>query len=194
MLTVLFFVAVFSSLLWLVYSLLYIHGLLAGVDLNSVNAATMAMYIGLTVLPVWIVWQVFGFVSQYFRTKGIDTRLTQLFNQMKKNQDYTDLVVRVMLDAEHEIKDGFVINKFDVFVADMNEILADIIQRCNVVSSVQSEQLWSRVKNGERWIIAKTLVEAAKNMMISVCIWLKKRGKIQYLKELCWNFAPAIKI
>lgn len=163
MLTVLFFVAVFSSLLWLVYALLYVYGLLAGVDLNSVNAATMAMYIGLTVLPVWIIWQVFGFVSQYFRTKGIDARLTQLFNQMKKNQDYTDLVVRVMLDAEHEIKDGFVINKFDVFVADMNEILADIVQRCNAVSTVQLEQLWNRVKNGERWIIAKTLVEAAKN-------------------------------
>ena len=163
MLTVLFFITVFSSLLWLVYALLYIHGLLAGVDLNSVNAATMAMYAGLTVLPVWIVWQVFGFVNQYFRTKGIDARLSQLFNQMKKNQDYTDLVVRVMLDAEHEIKDGFVINKFDIFVADMNEILADIVQRCNAVSTVQLEQLWNRVKNGERWIIAKTLVEAAKN-------------------------------
>lgn len=163
MLTVLFFITVFSSLLWLVYALLYIHGLLAGVDLNSVNASTMAMYAGLTVLPVWIVWQVFGFVNQYFRTKGIDARLTQLFNQMKKNQDYTDLVVRVMLDAEHEIKDGFVINKFDIFVADMNEILADIVQRCNAVSTVQLEQLWNRVKNGERWIIAKTLVEAAKN-------------------------------
>ncbi len=163
MLTVLFFITVFSSLLWLVYALLYIHGLLAGVDLNSVNAATMAMYAGLTVLPVWIVWQVFGFINQYFRTRGIDSRLTQLFNQMKKNQDYTDLVVRVMLDAEHEIKDGFVINKFDIFVADMNEILADIVQRCNAVSSVQLEQLWNRVKNGERWIIAKTLVEAAKN-------------------------------
>lgn len=163
MLTVLFFVTVFSSLLWLVYALLYIHGLLAGVDLNSVNASTMAMYAGLTVLPVWIVWQVFGFVNQYFRTKGIDVRLSQLFNQMKKNQDYTDLVVRVMLDAEHEIKDGFVINKFDIFVADMNEILADIVQRCNAVSTAQLEQLWNRVKNGERWIIAKTLVEAAKN-------------------------------
>ena len=58
MLTVLFFITVFSSLLWLVYALLYIHGLLAGVDLNSVNASTMAMYAGLTVLPVWIVWQV----------------------------------------------------------------------------------------------------------------------------------------
>lgn len=163
MLTVLFFITVFSSLLWFVYALLYIHGLLAGTDLNSVNAATMAMYAGLTVLPVWIVWQIFGFINQYFRTRGIDARLSQLFNQMKKNQDYTDLVVRVMLDAEHEIKDGFVINKFDIFVADINEILADIVQRCNAVSSVQLEQLWNRVKNGERWIIAKTLVEAAKN-------------------------------
>ena len=82
---------------------------------------------------------------------------------MKKNQDYTDLVVRVMLDAEHEIKDGFVINKFDIFVADMNELLADIVQRCNAASSLQLEQLWTRVKNGERWTIGKTLIEAAKN-------------------------------
>lgn len=163
MLTVLFFIAVFSSLTWLVYAGLYINGLLAGADLSSVTATTLAMYAGLTVLPIWVVWQIFGFVNQYFRTKSTDARLTQLFNQMKKNQDYTDLVVRVMLDAEHEIKDGFVINKFDVFVADMNEILADIIQRCNVASSLQMEQLWAKVKNGERWVIAKTLIEAAKN-------------------------------
>lgn len=163
MLTVLFFIAVFSSLTWLVYAGLYINGLLAGADLSSVTATTLAMYAGLTVLPIWVVWQIFGFVNQYFRTKSTDARLTQLFNQMKKNQDYTDLVVRVMLDAEHEIKDGFVINKFDIFVADMNEILADIIQRCNVASSLQMEQLWAKVKNGERWVIAKTLIEAAKN-------------------------------
>lgn len=163
MLTVLFFIAVFSSLIWLVYALLYINGLLAGADLSSVAATVLAMYAGLVVLPIWVVWQVFGFVNQYFRTKSTDARLTQLFNQMKKNQDYTDLVVRVMLDAEHEIKDGFVVNKFDVFVADMNEILADIVQRCNIASSMQMEQLWTRVKNGERWTIAKTLVEASKN-------------------------------
>ena len=163
MLTVLFFVAAFSSITWLVYAILYINGLLAGADLNSLAAADVALYIGLIVLPVWIIWQIFGFVNQYFRSKSTDNRLTQLFNQMKKNQDYTDLVVRVMLDAEHEIKDGFVVNKFDVFVADINEILADIVQRCNVASSMQLEQLWIRVKNGERWTIAKTLVEAAKN-------------------------------
>lgn len=162
MLTVLFFISVLTSLFWLVYIGLYINGQLSGGDLNSLDAARLAIYAGLTVLPVWIVWQVFGFISQYFRGKVIDNRLLQLFNQMKRNQDYTDLVVRVMLDAEHEIKDGFVINKFDIFIADMNEILADIVQRCNAASSLQLEQLWARVKNGERWMIAKALVEAAK--------------------------------
>lgn len=162
MLTVLFFASVFSSLTWLVYMFLYIRNVLGGNDLSSLSVETLALYAGLLCVPLWVVWQIFGYVNQYFRNKAADTRLTQLFNQMKKNQDYTDLVVRVMLDAEHEIKDGFVVNKFDIFIADMNEILADIVQRCNAASSLQMEQLWARVKNGERWTIAKTLVEAAK--------------------------------
>ena len=130
--------------------------------MSSVDAYTLALYAGLVVIPVWIVWQVFGFINQYFKTKSTDRKLEQLFSQMKKNQDYTDLVVRVMLDAEHEIKDGFVVGKFDVFVADMNEILADIVQRSNAASTVKLSELWLRVKNGERWSIAKTFIESAK--------------------------------
>lgn len=163
MLTVLFFISVFSSLTWLVYTILYIVGQLGGNDLNALPPEKVALYGALVVLPIWVVWQVFALVAGYYRAKSADLRLTQLFNQMKKNQDYTDLVVRVMLDAEHEIKDGFVINKFDIFIADMNEILADIVQRCNAASSLQLEQLWARVKNGERWTIGKALVEAAKS-------------------------------
>lgn len=162
MLTVLFFISVFSSLVWVIYAGLFVHTRFQTVDISSVDAYTLALYAGLVVIPVWIVWQVFGFISQYFRTKSTDKKLEQLYTQMKKNQDYTDLVVRVMLDAEHEIKDGFVVGKFDVFVADMNEILADIAQRSNAASSVKLGELWTRVKNGERWIIAKTFIENAK--------------------------------
>ncbi len=163
MLTVLFFISAFSSLVWLIYAGLFVYTRFQTVDMTSVDAYTLALYAGLVVIPVWIVWQVFGFVNQYFKTKSSDKKLEQLYTQMKKNQDYTDLVVRVMLDAEHEIKDGFVVGKFDVFVADMNEILADIAQRSNTASSVKLGELWGRVKNGERWIIAKTFIENAKN-------------------------------
>ena len=162
MLTFLFFLSVFSSLIWLIYSGMYVHERIATVDLSSQDPYMLALYAGLIVLPVWIIWQVLGFINQYFRSKSTEQRLLDLCKQMKKNQDYTDLVVRVMLDAEHEIKDGFVVNKFDIFVADMNEILADIVQRCNVASSMQIEQLWLKVKNGERWSIAKTFIENLK--------------------------------
>lgn len=68
-----------------------------------------------------------------------------------------------MLDAEHEIKDGFVINKFDLFISDMNESLSEIIQRCNIASSAQLEQLWQRVKRGERWVLGKAILDASKS-------------------------------
>ncbi len=148
--------------MWLIYSGLFVYHRFETVDMTSVDAYTLALYAALVMIPVWIVWQVFGFINQYFKTKSTDTKLQQLFTQMKKNQDYTDLVVRVMLDAEHEIKDGFVVGKFDVFVADINEILADIVQRSNIASTIKLEELWLRVKNGERWSIAKTFIENAK--------------------------------
>ncbi len=162
MLTILFCASCFSSLVWLIYAGLFVHNRFATVDVSSVDAYTLALYAGLVLIPVWIIFQVFGFINQYFKTKSTDKKLEQLYTQMKKNQDYTDLVVRVMLDAEHEIKDGFVVGKFDVFVADMNEILADIAQRSNAASSVKLTELWSRVKNGERWSIAKAFIESAK--------------------------------
>ncbi len=175
MLIVLFVISLFSSLGWLGYIILYIHGQLAGNDLSAQTPALLAVYAGLTVLPIWAVWQIFGLVSQFGKTRATDKSLQRLFNQMKKNQDYTDLVVRVMLDAEHEIKDGFVIGKFDVFVADLNEILADILQRCNAASSLQMEQLWARVKNGERWTIGKSLIEAAQ-MHTDFSAYLKEKA------------------
>ena len=192
MLTILFFVSVFSSLTWVVYIILYLNSKLAGNDLSSLPVSDVALYIGLIIAPVWAVWQLFGLISQHKNNLGVQQKLLQLHTQMKKNQDYTDLVVRVMLDAEHEIKDGFVINKFDVFIDDMNEILADIVQRCNAASSMQMEQLWNKVKNGERWAIAKRLVETSKNYEdFSSYLAEKSRKDVVFkgtLLEFCYRY------
>ena len=192
MLAVLFFISVFSSLTWVAYMGLYIASKLAGNDLSSLAVADVALYVGLIIVPVWAVWQIFCLISQYVHSSHIDKKLLQLFTQMKKNQDYTDLIVRVMLDAEHEIKDGFVVNKFDVFVADMNEILADIVQRCNAASSMQMEQLWAKVKNGERWAIAKRLIETSKSHNDFTVYLAEKSRKDEVFKgtllEFCYRY------
>lgn len=158
-----FFITVFSSVCWLIYALMFANDKLGEHSLATQSSADMLMLIAIVVIPFLIIWTVFGYINQFLFNRGMNRKQNELLKQLQKNQDYTDLVVRVMLDAEHEIKDGFVLNKFDVFINDMNEALSEVIQRCNIASSAQLEQLWQRVRRGERWSLGKAVLEAAKN-------------------------------
>ena len=163
MLNFAFFCAVFSSFSWFIYAVLYIRSQALDGGLFSQSPDIMLSFLAIVLAPVLLIWLVFGFINQYLGNHSSNEKQTELLRQLQKNQDYTDLVVRVMLEAEHEIKDGFVINKFDTFIADMNESLSDIIQRCNIASSAQLEQLWLKVQRGEKWALGKAIIEAAKN-------------------------------
>lgn len=158
MLTLAFFISAFVSTSWLIYAIMYINDHLDGAQFSSLPLQESTEYIALVLLPILIMWMIFGYVHQFFATKFISRKTFKLLQQMKKNQDYADLMVRIMIDAEHEIKDGFILNKFDLFISDMNELLADLLIRCNLVSSGQLESLWNKVLHGERWSIAKILI------------------------------------
>ena len=163
MLAFTFFIAVFSSASWLIYAWMYINSKFASLNLWELPSSELLSLVAIVVVPIITVWAIFGFINQYVNNKGILLKQSELLRQLQKNQDYTDLVVRVMLDAEHEIKDGFVLNKFDMFVADMNEALAEIIYRCNIASSAQLEQLWLKVRRGEKWTMGKAILDASKS-------------------------------
>lgn len=169
-----FFTAVFSSAFWLIYSLMFVHNKLSDGGLFSQDIQLMLMYTCAIFLPIFVIWAVFGYINQFLNNRSLNRKQSELLNQLQKNQDYTDLVVRVMLDAEHEIKDGFVLNKFDVFINDMNEALGEVIQRCNIASSSQLDQLWQRVRRGERWALGKAVVEAGKNQN-TFNAWVKEK-------------------
>ena len=163
MLAFAFFVAVFSSVSWLIYAWLYIDSKFSSLTLWELPSSELLSLMAIVLVPILTIWVIFGFINQYINNKGILLKQSELLHQLQKNQDYTDLVVRVMLDAEHEIKDGFVLNKFDMFVADMNEALAEIIYRCNIASSAQLEQLWLKVRRGEKWTMGKAILDASKS-------------------------------
>ena len=163
MLSFAFFCAVFSSASWLIYAVLYIRSQMLDGGLFSQAPDIMLSFLAIALVPVLLVWLIFGFINQYCGSRFANEKQTELLRQLQKNQDYTDLVVRVMLEAEHEIKDGFVINKFDTFISDMNEALSDVIKRCNIASSAQLDQLWQKVQRGEKWALGKAVIEAAKN-------------------------------
>ena len=163
MLSFAFFCAVFSSASWLIYAVFYIRSQMLDGGLFLQSPDIMLNYLAILLLPILLIWLIFGFINQFFGNRFANIKQTELLRQLQKNQDYTDLVVRVMLEAEHEIKDGFVINKFDTFISDMNEALSDVIKRCNIASSAQLDQLWQKVQRGEKWALGKAVIDAAKN-------------------------------
>lgn len=158
-----FFVSVFSTVVWLIYAFLFVSEKLAGIPLNSLSLFDASIYTAFMILPVFVLWAVFGYINQYLQTRNLSSNMLSLFKQMKKNMDYTDLVARIMLEAEQEIKDGFILNKFDIFIADMNELLAEIIRRTGIASSEQIENLWIKVQNGGKWSFGRVLIEVCQN-------------------------------
>ena len=163
MLALAFFVSVFSTVVWLIYSFLFVADKLAGLPLTSLSLFDASIYMAFIILPVFVLWSVFGYINQYLHNRNLHSNMLSLFKQMKKNMDYTDLVARIMLEAEQEIKDGFILNKFDIFIADMNELLAEIIRRTGIASAEQIESLWTKVQNGGKWSFGKVLIENSQN-------------------------------
>ena len=154
-----FFTLIFSSLLWLIYSLRFIFDNLKGISFFDAGIANIMLYTLLVCLPIFLMWAVFGFVSQYLSNRSFSLQLQKLFVQMKKNQDYSDLLARVLIETEQQVKDGFVLNRFDLLIADMNELLSEIIRGCKLASGEQIENLWNKVQNGGKWSFGKVIIE-----------------------------------
>ena len=159
MLAFAFFTLIFSSLLWFIYAIRFINDSLAGISFFDAGIANIMLYTLLVCLPIFLMWAVFGFVNQYLNNKNVNIQLRKLMSQMKKNQDYSDLLARVLIETEQHINDGFVLTKFDLLIADMNELLSEIIRSCKLASAEQIEHLWSKVQNGGKWSFGKVIIE-----------------------------------
>lgn len=150
-----FFIAGFASVFWLVFSFRYIGA--ASIVAGSEGA--LLQNISWCFFPLAVIWGIFAVIKGYYSQKKIFTMLYNLSEQGKKSAETALAVGQAVLDAEVELKNGFLLQQFNLLISDINEILSDIIKRSNSVSSTQLEHLWSRASGGERWLIAKTFIE-----------------------------------
>lgn len=163
MLALSFFTVVFSSLLWVIYAIVQVADKLSDGALNNAGIVDISIYVAFVLLPVFALWVIFGIISQYLHNQNFNRNLFYLLSQMKKNQDYSDLLARIMLEGEQQIKDGFAIQQFDLFISDMNELISEIIQRSSLASPEQIDRLWSKVRNGGKWAFGKVIIEVNQN-------------------------------
>ncbi len=163
MLAFCFGISAFSSVLWAFYSLSFMFEKLGARSVGALSLVEFSLYAALIVLPIFLIWAIFGFVMQFLFNKTLNKNLFHLYSQMKKNQDYTDVVARLILESERQAKDGFILGKFDTLVADLNEILSEIIQKTKIASPEQIDALWQKAQNGGKWAFAKVIIEVWQN-------------------------------
>lgn len=159
MLTVALFGTIFSSIVWLAYSLHFVILSLSGMSFFDAGLTNVLLYTLFVCLPLLLLWAVFGFINQYLHNRTTGWQMHKLFAQMKRNQEYSDLLARIMLESEQNIKNSFILSRFDVFIADMNELLSEFILRERLVSPEQNENLWIKAQNGGKWSFGKVLIE-----------------------------------
>ena len=168
MLSAAFFVSVFSSIIWLFYSIS---------NMSGENMESFSLSVAVVALPILILWVVFGYIYQYFSTSVLNKNMYSLFKQMRKNQEYADAMIKVLLESHDSYKNGIILNKFDMFIADMNELLSEIIERGNLSTSEQIDSLWVKVKNGGKWALGKVLIDVYQNQPNLPKILLEKSLK-----------------
>jgi len=163
LLALIFFALIFTSFLWLFFSLSFVADSLSGISFFDAGIANIILYTLLVCLPIFLLWTVFGYINQYLQNQKMSGQLHKLWGQMKKNQDYSDLIARALIEAKQSMNDGFMLSRLDLLIADLNELLSEIINSGNLASTDKIDALWAKVQNGGKWSFGKIIIEASKS-------------------------------
>ena len=151
--------AVFLSVVWGVFAIQFVVEALQGISLLDAGILNVILYTLFVSIPVVLIWGIYGFINQTIYNSKLSKQMQKLFAQMKKNQEYSDLLAKVMLANERESKSAVELNRFVLLLADLNELLSDFIARQHLASEEQIEYLWTKVQNGGKWSFGKVVIE-----------------------------------
>ncbi len=156
MLNISFFTAAFASITWLIYSSrnLNIFNLINQTNIEQLYQSTIII-----LLPIIVIWGVFALIRNHFSDKRVSKYIYNLLDQVNKNTTTAINLSNSLKETDNKLKNGFMLQEFNLLISDINEILSDIIKRSNSASSTQLEHLWARTAGGERWLMAKTFIE-----------------------------------
>lgn len=158
MLTTTFFFAFFLSISWIIYIAAYIQTHLIGMTIASLGLTDLAIYTGISLFPIFVIWSVWGYIYQFMQARSFQKQMNILTLQLKQGHEYSDMIARILIQLGTNASNEFVVNKIDLFLGEMNEILADILTRYKLISDEHIDRIWSEVQKGNKWGFAKAII------------------------------------
>lgn len=159
MMTAVLSVLIFMSIVWVVGAWHFIEMSLSGISFFDAGILNIILYGLFICIPLFLIWWMFSTACQTLYNRRTFVQMKTLFAQMKKNQEYSDLLARIMLGSEQDNRNAFEMSRFDLLLSDLNELLSDFISRQRMASEDQIEYLWTKVQNGGKWSFGKVIIE-----------------------------------
>ena len=147
-----FLITSFLSISWFFYCL-------KNIDPNFSSIAQIYPNVLMILTPILIMWVIFAIIKNYAQNSLNTQRINFFLEQTQKNTKAITSLTEVVSSYSKEIKSNFILQQAELLISDINEILSEIIKRSNSISSLQMEHLLTRASKGERWLIAKSLIE-----------------------------------
>lgn len=158
MLTFSFFTAVFLTISWLMYIGSYLYTRLNGISPAALGLTDLAVYTALAAAPLFVIWGIWGSVYRFRREKNQQKQFKMIEAQFKQNQEFLEIVARLLYQGQQSRHSQFILSQTELFVNELNGLIADMLQRYNFISDSEAARLWTTAEKGNKWGFAKALI------------------------------------
>lgn len=131
---------------------------LGGVSPAALGLTDLAVYTALAVVPLFVIWMTWNGFYRFRHEKNLQKQFKNIEAQFKQNQEFFEIVARMLWQGQQNRQNHFVLERTELFVSELNGLLADMLQRYNFISDSEAAKLWSTAEKGNKWGFAKALI------------------------------------
>ncbi len=162
MLTFSFFTAVFLTISWLMYIGSYLYSRLNGISPAALGLTDLAVYTALAVAPLFVIWGIWSSVYRFRREKNQQKQFKMIEAQFKQNQEFLEIVARLLYQGQQSRHGQFILSQTELFVNELNGLIADMLQRYNFISDSEAARLWTTAEKRQQVGICQSSDQSAK--------------------------------
>lgn len=159
MLTFSFFTAVFLTISWIMYIGTYLFSRLQGVAFNTLGLTDLTIYTALTVIPLIVIWMIWSGCYRFYHEKNLQKQFKAIELKLQQNQDFFEIAARLLYQGQKSRENHFILNQTELFIAELNGMIADILQRYKFITESEAAKLWTATEKGNKWCFAKALID-----------------------------------
>lgn len=163
-LRVLFCFSFVMSALWLAVSATYVDTRIGWDNLMTMNPSDLAFFITAVCIPVVVLWVILGLFYYAGIIQKQGAFLEIMLYYMKDSADRNRIMSKSLLESREMLRSSENMRYIDTFILELNNVIAEIAIRFNILRRASAETLWHKVHTGDKWAFCNVILENARDI------------------------------